>query len=112
MKVAVIGSRSMSEDLFDFMLENIPIGCSEIISGGAEGADRLAERCAEKLSLPLLVFEPDYKKYGKSAPLQRNCRIVEAADYVLVFWDGKSKGTANTIITCLNTGKPIKIISV
>ena len=112
MKVAITGSRSLCADFLSTMLENIPIGCSEIISGGAAGADALAAACAEKLGVPLIVIAPDYEKSGRAAPLIRNAEIVEKADYVLVFWDGKSKGSRNVIMSCLKTLKPVKVVPV
>ena len=37
-----------------------------------------------------------HKKYGKRAGILRNRDIVDAADIVVAFWDGKSPGTKNS----------------
>ena len=42
-------------------------------------------------------FLPDYKTYGRVAPLKRNYLIVSYCDVVIAFWDGKSRGTEYTI---------------
>lgn len=112
MKVAVVGSRTLSQAYYARLSENVPAGCSEIISGGASGIDALAEQYAVKEGLKLTVIAPDYEKHHKSAPLFRNAQIVEQADYVLALWDGKSKGTLNIIMTCLTQHKPIRLVLV
>ncbi len=112
MKVAVVGSRNLGEGCYALLVENIPAGCSEIISGGAQGIDALAERYAGEEDLKLTVLSPEYETYQKSAPLVRNALIVEQADYVLALWDGTSKGTLNIIMTCLKQHKPIRLMLV
>ncbi len=44
-----------------------------------------------------IIIRPNYAKYGKSAPLERNKEIVEICDMVVAIWDGKSRGTRYTI---------------
>ena len=109
MKVAIIGSRNISSSEYERLINEVPVGCSEVISGGAAGADQFAEKFAQENGLPISVFLPQYEKSGKSAPLERNIQIVEAADYVLALWDGTSRGTANAILTCIKSGTPVKI---
>ena len=69
-----------------------------IVSGGARGADTLAERYAKERGCLLVVIKADWDKFGKSAGYRRN----EAMhDYIkqfenracVCFWDGTSKGT-------------------
>ena len=95
MKVAVIGSRSITEaDLEPY----IPEDTEMIISGGAKGVDTLARMYAEKKRIPYLEIRPDYNRYGrKAAPLIRNREIVNKADLVIALWDGVSGGTAYTV---------------
>lgn len=96
MNVAVIGSRSFKNfELLKNTLSKIEI--SLIISGGADGADSLAERYAREQSIPTKIFLPDWKKYGKSAGMIRNTDIINEADIVVAFWDKSSKGTKDSI---------------
>ena len=60
--------------------------------------------------IPLIEFKPDYIKYGQRAPLVRNRWIVEGADQVLAFWDGKSRGTMHTVEYAKKLGKPVRIV--
>jgi hypothetical protein len=102
MKLAIIGSRGITE------LGDIP-ECSTIISGGAKGVDQAAEQFAKKNDIPLVVYLPEYKIFGRGAPLIRNKMIVDVADFVLAFWDGKSRGTKSVIDYCKKQGKPHEV---
>lgn len=108
MKVAVIGSRGLKVDNLG---EYLPEGTTEIISGGAKGVDTCAREYAIAHNIKLTEFLPEYKKYGRNAPLLRNISIIERADVVLAFWDGKSRGTKFVIERCYDVGKRIYIIS-
>lgn len=108
MKVAVIGSRGLKVDNLG---EYLPEGTTEIISGGAKGVDTCAREYAIAHNIKLTEFLPEYKKYGRNAPLLRNISIIERADVVLAFWDGKSRGTKFVIERCYDIGKRIYIIS-
>ena len=101
MRVAIIGSRSITMDAYPILEQFMPKGTSEIVSGGATGADELAEEYARRNHLPLKVFHPNYDRYHKTAPLQRNLSIIRYSDFVLALWDGTSRGTAHVIQNCI-----------
>ena len=103
MSVAVVGSRGLLvHDLGTYL----PKDTTQIISGGAIGIDSCAKAYALSNGIQYVEFLPDYKRYGKSAPLKRNHSIVENADLVLAFWDGLSPGTKYTIHLCRQNGIP------
>ncbi|MDE6596250.1 MAG: hypothetical protein K2K44_09610 [Oscillospiraceae bacterium] len=106
MKTAIIGSRGLTVKNFE---KYLPPETTEIISGGAKGIDTCAREYAIAHSIKLTEFLPEYEKYGKSAPLKRNISIIENADFVLAFWDGKSRGTKFVIDKCRELGKEIKV---
>jgi len=106
MKVAVIGSRGITAVN---LAKYLPPDTSEIVSGGAKGVDTVAKEYAIKTNLKLTEFLPDYDKYGRSAPLKRNIKIIEYADIVLAFWDGKSRGTKFVIENCKRLNVPVKV---
>lgn len=109
MKVAVIGSRNITElDLKDYL----PFDTTEIVSGGAKGIDSIASVYAHGHGIELTLFLPEYKRFGKAAPLRRNLQIIEYADIVLAFWDGKSRGTKYVIDNCKKAGKECRIYMV
>lgn len=101
MRVAIVGSRSITMDAYPILDQFMPKGTSEIVSGGAKGADELAEEYARQNHLPIKIFRPNYDRYHKSAPLQRNLAIIRYSDFVLALWDGRSRGTANVITNCI-----------
>lgn len=106
MKVAVIGSRSLTVDHLE---KYLPAGVTEIVSGGARGVDTSARAYAHAHGLPCVEFLPDYEKYGRTAPLRRNLQIIEYADMVLAFWDGKSTGTVYVIRKCREMHVPYRV---
>jgi hypothetical protein len=112
MRVAIVGSRNIEneENVYELLCRYVPANTTEIVSGGATGIDTLAEVYAERNRLRLTVFKPDYKSFGKRAPLVRNEEIIRYAQYVLAFWDGVSHGTAHTVATCVAFGVPVKVI--
>ena len=110
MRVAIIGSRSVELNEEQDVLPYLPENTTGIVSGGAEGADQIAEHIAEFLHVPLTVFRPDYARFQRRAPLERNRDIVQHADYVIALWDGSSRGTAHTIEQCIKEYKPVRVL--
>ena len=80
-----------------------------ILSGGCKGGDKIRERYAEENGLKIEKYPADWKTYGRSAGPKRNKQMAEACDYVICFWNGKSKGTKSMIECAKKYGKPIKI---
>ena len=107
MRVAIVGSRNMTVENLEYYL---PVGVTEIVSGGAKGVDACAQKYAEQKRLLFSEFRPDYSRYRRAAPLKRNEQIVKYADVVIAFWDGESKGTKYTIDYCQKCGKELKVI--
>ncbi len=106
MKIAIVGSRSITADI----PENcIPENTTEIFSGGAKGIDTSAREYARKHHIFLTDILPEYDLYGRTAPLIRNDLIISLADKVIIFWDGKSKGTDYIVKKCKKTSKPFDL---
>ena len=106
MKVAVIGSRGLHVDHLE---DYLPKDTTEIVSGGARGIDTCAKDYALRHELKLTEFLPEYEKYGRGAPLRRNITIIEYADFVLAFWDGRSRGTKYVIDNCKKRNIPVAV---
>lgn len=79
-----------------------------VISGGARGVDTWAVDEAEQWDLPVHVFHADWSQ-GAGAGLVRNQLIVDAADLVVAFWDGKSRGTLDTVRKAHAKGIPVTV---
>lgn len=110
MKLAIVGSRGFSD--FE-SLKNVIDAEKDvelIVSGGAKGADSLAERYASERGIPVKIFLPDWDTHGKQAGFIRNQDIVRACDKLIAFWDGDSRGTSHSIHLARSLGKPVKVI--
>ena len=107
MKVAVIGSRGLRVDNLE---KYLPKETTEIVSGGARGIDTCARKYAVRNNIKLTEFLPEYERYGRSAPIKRNLLIIDYADYVLAFWDGKSHGTKYVIDNCKKKNKLVRVL--
>ena len=90
MKISVIVSRGL---VINDLGKYLPANVTEIVSGGAKGIDTCAKEYALSNGIKLTEFLPEYNKYGRGAPLKRNLLIIDYADEVPAFWDGRSSGT-------------------
>lgn len=112
MNIAVIGSRNFSDyNKLETILNNLKPNITKIISGGAKGADSLAEKWAKNNNIETKIFIPDWNKHGKAAGFIRNKLIIMDADEIVAFWDGKSKGTQNSINLAKEKGIKIHLIT-
>ena len=80
-----------------------------IVSGGAGGADAIGERYAKNNGFNVEKYPADWKKYGKFAGPKRNKEMAMVSDFVICFWDEKSKGTRSMLECAKKCGKPVKI---
>lgn len=106
---AIVGSRTFED--FHFMKVSMKEIHSKykidtIVSGGAFGADALAEHYAKWKRLKYKIHRPDWKKYGKPAGFIRNKLIINDCDILVAFWDGTSKGTLSSINLAKEQNKP------
>ena len=118
----VVGSRTFNNyDLLqaklDFLLQNKVKGGITIVSGGARGADTLAELYAKKHNYPLKVFPADWNTFGKRAGYIRNKQMHEDISQfsdrgVVAFWDYSSRGTAQNFPLCQQFYNPYKIVDI
>ena len=105
MKIAVVGSRSLTVDLNKYL----PLEIDEIVSAGAKGIDTCARDYANAHGIKLTEFLPRYEQYGRAAPIKRNREIIDYSDKIYAFWNGESRGTYFVIEECKKCGKPIEI---
>lgn len=118
MKLGIVGSRDF-DDYRSFktavikVLEEWKYDISQvehIVSGGAKGADTLAEQLAKEYGIPTIIFLPQYDLYQKTAPLIRNTEIVKASTHLIAFPSKTSRGTLDTINKTISKGIPNKIL--
>jgi len=96
MKVIIAGSRTITD--YEFVLEAIEesgFKITEVVSGCANGVDKLGERYALENNIPIKLFPAQWIKYGRGAGIIRNKEMAEYADALIACWDGTSAGTRN-----------------
>lgn len=119
-KVIIAGSRDFNDykklsQYCDRTIESLreddrPI---EIVSGTAQGADRLGEKYARERGYKIKPFPAPWleiddkppkeivtrsgRKYWVRAGHFRNEKMARYADALILFWDGKSKGSKNML---------------
>lgn len=113
MKLAVIGSRTF--DNYQLLCSSIDklrrkYNIDTIVSGGAKGADSMGIMYAENNGLCWKEHLPNWELYGKSAGFRRNHDIINDADLVIAFWDGKSRGTKHSIDLASDQNKEVLVI--
>lgn len=117
-RVIIAGCRNynnydVAKVYIEYYLSNIQKENDNIIlSGCASGADAIGERYAKEHCLKVEKYPANWEKYGKSAGPKRNEEMAKNCDYVLCFWDGKSKGTKSMINLAKKYEKPIRIIKI
>ena len=108
-RIAIVGSRAYSRlDLVEAFVAALPVG-TIVVSGGARGVDTVAEIVARDRGLEVIVFQADWDRLGRKAGPIRNAQIVANADRVVAFWDGKSRGTLNTLLQADAAALPVEV---
>jgi hypothetical protein len=127
-KIGVVGSRSFTNKQFltDTLDSHLDIfGPFILVSGGASGADSMAEQWADDHGLQKEIYPADWedlsqpdaviktradgKKYDALAGHRRNSVIVKESDFLLAFWDRKSPGTRSSVEKAKKAGKSVYI---
>jgi len=114
MKLLIAGSRSFNDiqlALKHFIDLQKEYQVTEIVSGGAKGADKVGETLAGVFNIPIKRFLPDWDKYSKKAGMLRNIEMGDYCDIALIFWDRKSKGTKHMIEYLNRLEKPYRLIT-
>lgn len=117
-KIIICGSRTFDD--FALLCRKMNKLTSKItrpliaVSGTAKGADLLGEKWFWELPferrLLMKRFHPDWDRLGKKAGVIRNQEMVDYADRLVAFWDGKSPGTKDCIERARKKGIKVKVI--
>ena len=113
MRLAIIGSRGFNDTkLLSDILNPLVFQITLVVSGGANGADKMGQDWAESHGIDTLIFPADWNKHGKAAGFIRNEDIIKNCDQAIAFWDQKSNGTRHSISLCEKYNKPCRIIKI
>lgn len=90
------------------MIELIPHGAA-VLTGGARGVDRHAEKEARRLGWTTITDMANWQKHGKRAGFIRNEKMLDRGPkLVLAFHWNRSPGTAHTLREARRRGIPFK----
>lgn len=116
-RIIIAGGRSFSDykllkNKLDYYLRDKVRQGYEIIiiSGTANGADKLGERYAMERGYKIERYPADWNKYKKAAGYRRNVQMSEVANACVVFWDGVSPGSKHMIDIATNKGLPLRVV--
>lgn len=109
-KVLVCGGRKYKDmdavfKALDTFHKDTPI--TEIIEGGAPGADRFANEWAKVNNIRCTTFFASWNTHGKSAGIIRNQDMLDRGDPDYVFAFPGGTGTADMVNRAKSSGKPV-----
>lgn len=121
MRVAIVGSPCYQDEtklfpVISAFLDEHTHSNVVIVTGNMEGAERCASKFAHARGLDCIIFRPvkpvnqTVQAMMKSVYI-RNKHIVDNADKVLIFWDGKSPETEHLIRYAKAQEKPTMILT-
>lgn len=112
MKLLITGSRKCTEsdyvkfeDFLNDLIIDKDLEITEMIHGGAKGADQFADRWAKVRMIPVSVYKPDYNRYGSKAPLVRNDEMIDLCDACVAIY--KERKTGGTLYTAMKAGSKL-----
>lgn len=116
MKLAMIGSRTVSPtyvvEALRAVKQHFP-ETTQLVSGGARGADGFTMPLTTSLSLqPPIIHPAKWDEYGKVAGFKRNTFIARDANAGLAIVDKplkESRGTYDTVCKLRAQGKPVVV---
>ena len=110
-KVIIAGGRDFDNaEMVEDTMKQLNIIVTEVVCGGASGADTLGREWAQKHNIPVKMFPAEWDTYGKYAGIKRNHEMGDYADFLVAFWDGYSTGTKDMITYMKNIGKHGRVI--
>ena len=120
MKLAIIGSRSITNDVMvlktihNYCVDNMP---SVILKSAGKGIDPTIEHYANANEIDTVNFLPYHLQDGQASFNSkyffiRTKQILNNADELLALWDTKSKGTEYAIKYAQKLGIPVKVVKI
>lgn len=105
--VCINGSREIQElNISSYISPEYP---AAIVAGGARGVDTIAKKWAQSHHIEYIEYKANWDIYGKSAGMIRNHEMIDFADELISFWDGRSIGTKEAIDYTIKLNKSVTI---
>jgi SLOG family YspA-like protein len=112
MQTLIFGSRSLNPSVTQInYAAELLAPTTRVLSGTAKGVDRAGEAWASANRVPVDRIPANWST-GRGAGMERNSRLVERAEQAICFWDGVSRGTADTLRKVRDKGIPLVLVKV
>ena len=106
MKVIIAGGRDFNNSqMVEDTMNKLNFIVTEVVCGDAAGADTEGNLWGQRHGVPVKHFPAQWDTFGKVAGIIRNHEMGDYADYLVAFWDGKSRGTKDMIDYMRKIGK-------
>ena len=113
MRTIIAGGRNITDyrKVIDCIKDSGAV-ITEVVSGGAKGADAIGEQWADEEDIPVKLFPALWNRldvpgavirhgqfgpYNATAGHDRNRKMAKYADALILVWDGKSRGSKNML---------------
>lgn len=109
MKVVIAGGRDIdvTNEQIKEAIQKSGFQVTEIVGGGARGVDSCGEIYAKANDIKFTEFKADWEKFKGLAGPKRNLQMAIYGDALILFWDGRSKGSGNMKARMVGLKKPI-----
>lgn len=105
MRTIVAGSRTIKDySIVKQAIENSGFDVTTLISGTADGVDKLAEQWAVENNVTIEQHTEDWNKWGRAAGPVKNQEMADCAEACIIVWDKVSKGTKNMMMQAIKNG--------
>ncbi len=95
-----------------FLSEKIKTHNIVILSGTSYKTYRVINQYSYEHNFITIPFNAEWGKYGENAVNISNEKMINCADAVIAFWDGKSKFTENLIDMAKSKGLPTVVVKI
>ena len=109
----IAGSRDFND--FNFIYEhlnNLPFEIDEVVTGCARGPDSIGKQWAVDSDVHVKEFPANWDKHGKRAGFLRNKEMAVYAEALILFWDGKSKGSKHMLDVALKEQLFVQVVEI
>ena len=115
-KVIIAGSNTfqdydlLKEKCSHFLTNKLKTHKVIILSGTSYFTKQMINTLVAELNIVVEMNPADWDRYGEAAPDMSNKAMVERADALIAFWDGKSYKTKQLIEIARAKGIPVKVV--
>lgn len=113
MRVVIAGSRTFHNyPLLKNIVQGSGFEITEVVNGGAKGADYCGVLYGTEYNIPIMTFQADWDKYNKAAGVIRNSEMADYADVAIIVMLVYSKGAMNMLFNMRKRNKRYYFVTV